>query len=112
MEGLNPAAAAAAAPFCAAAESVEKFGISITVLGKVGVTVETASMVTSGSAPPAWRGGEASGGGAGEVHGGEDEGRPPVGGGADFEEAQRVRHHGRGQDLLDGHLLAVARVGV
>ena len=39
----------------AAAESVEKFGISMTVLGKVGVTVETASIVTSGSAPPAWR---------------------------------------------------------
>ena len=27
----------------------------MTVLGKVGVTVETASIVTSGSAPPAWR---------------------------------------------------------
>ncbi len=36
-------------------ESVEKFGISITVLGNVGVTVDTASMVTSGVAPPAWR---------------------------------------------------------
>jgi hypothetical protein len=36
----------------AAAESVAKFGISITVLGNDGVTVDTASMVTRGAEPP------------------------------------------------------------
>ena len=43
---------------------------------------------------------------------GEHQGRPAVGGGADLEQAQRVGHHGRGQHLLDGDLLAVAGVGV
>ena len=34
---------------------MEKFGISMTVLGNAGVTVDTASMVTSGGRPPPWR---------------------------------------------------------
>ena len=53
MEGRNPRPSASA--LAATAESVEKLGISITVLGNEGVTVETALMVTSGAAPPAWR---------------------------------------------------------
>src|SRR6516165_3721075 len=57
MEGRKPATSVIAAPLgaTAAAESVAKFGISITVFGKVGVTVDTASIVTSGAAPPTWR---------------------------------------------------------
>ena len=40
------------------------------------------------------------------------DGRAPVGGGADLQQAQGIGHHGRGQHLLGGHLLAVAGVGV
>ena len=94
-------AAALASAFVAAAESVEKFGISMTVLGKVGRDggdgVDGDERLRPAGVAP------------GEVDGGEDEGRPAVGGGADLEEAQRVRHHGRGEDLVDGDLLAVAR---
>ena len=46
IDCLKPAAARRVVRRSAAAESVEKFGISMTVLGNVGVTVETASMVT------------------------------------------------------------------
>jgi hypothetical protein len=48
----------------------------------------------------------------GELHAGQHQGRAAVGGGADLEQAQRVGHHGRGQHLVDGDLLAVAGVGV
>ena len=49
---------------------------------------------------------------ASELHAREDEGGPAVGGGTDLEQPQRVGHHGRGQHLVDGDLLAIARVGV
>ncbi len=86
-----------------AAESVEKLGISMTVWGKRGVTVDTASMVTRSAA---------AGVAAGELHAGEDQGGPAVGGGADLEQPQGVGHHGGGQHLVGGDLLAVAGVGV
>ena len=48
----------------------------------------------------------------GELHAREHERGAAVGGGADLEQAQRVGHHGRGQHLVDGDLLAVAGVRV
>ena len=42
----------------------------------------------------------------------QHDGRAAVGRRADLQQSQRVGHHRRGDDLVDGVLLAVARVGV
>ena len=81
MERRNPGPSTAPT---ATAESVAKLGISMTVWGKRGVTVETAGIDTSGVAEP-WR--------RAKSMLGEDEGGAAVGGGADLEEAQGVGHH-------------------
>jgi hypothetical protein len=49
---------------------------------------------------------------AGPVHGREHHRGRPVRGGADLQQAQGVGHHGAGQHLLGGDLLAVPGVGV
>ncbi len=78
-------------------------GMSRTVWGNVGVTVDTASMVTGISRRRRV---------AGELQTGEHQGRPAVGGGADLQQPQRVGHHRGGQHLLGGDRLAVTGVRV
>ncbi len=85
------------------AESVEKFGISMTAFGNRGVTVETAEIVTSGSAPPCLRA---------KSRLDEHDCGCPVGRCADLEQPKRVGDDRRSENLVDRHLLAVPRVRV
>ncbi len=76
--------------------------MSRTVLGNVGVTVETARTRTGvAQAVP-----------AGVVGAGHDHRGRAVGGGADVEQVQRVGDHRAAEHVVDADLLAVARVGV